>query len=83
MCHSYAAAIIALANAVYGLFFVPESLDMEHRRAFSWRRANPFGVLKKISAMPKLGWFLAALFLFFLRALCLPKLILILHSREI
>ena len=60
----YAAAIIALANAVYGLFFVPESLDMEHRRAFSWRRANPFGVLKKISAMPKLGWFLAALFLF-------------------
>ena len=60
----YAAAIIALANGVYGLFFVPESLDTEHRRAFSWRRANPFGVLKKISAMPKLGWFLVALFLF-------------------
>ena len=60
----YAAAFIALANAVYGLFFVPESLDMDHRRPFSWRRANPVGVLKKISAMPKLGWFLVALFLF-------------------
>lgn len=60
----YAAAIIALANGVYGLIFVPESLALQNRRAFSWRRANPLGVLKKISALPKLGWFLVALFLF-------------------
>lgn len=60
----YAAAIIALANAVYGLFFVPESLDMAHRRKFEWRRANPFGVLKNISKLPKLGWFLVVIFLF-------------------
>lgn len=60
----YAAAAIALANAVYGLFFVPESLDIEHRRKFEWRRANPFGVLKNIGKLPKLGWFLVVVFLF-------------------
>ncbi len=60
----YLAAIIALANGVYGFFFLPESLDKEHRRKFEWRRANPFGVLKNISKLPKLGWFLVVIFLF-------------------
>ncbi|MFY7900980.1 MAG: TCR/Tet family MFS transporter, partial [Chitinophagaceae bacterium] len=41
----FAAAGLALANALYGYFILPESLTKEHRRAFSWKRANPFGAL--------------------------------------
>ena len=37
------AAILALANALYGLFIVPESLSRERRAPFRWRRANPIG----------------------------------------
>ena len=37
------AAGAALFNALYGYFVLPESLDKEHRRPFSWKRANPVG----------------------------------------
>src|ERR1700743_453984 len=37
------AAGAALFNALYGYFVLPESLDKDHRRAFSWKRANPIG----------------------------------------
>ncbi|TKT82663.1 TCR/Tet family MFS transporter [Aquamicrobium sp. LC103] len=30
---------------LYGLFILPESLAVEKRMAFSWRRANPFGAM--------------------------------------
>ena len=30
---------------LYGWFILPESLRPEHRMAFSWRRANPFGAM--------------------------------------
>jgi DHA1 family tetracycline resistance protein-like MFS transporter len=37
------AAVLALANALYGLFIVPESLSHDRRAPFRWRRANPIG----------------------------------------
>jgi MFS transporter, DHA1 family, tetracycline resistance protein len=37
------AAALAFANALYGLFIVPESLSQERRAPFRWRRANPIG----------------------------------------
>ena len=37
------AAALALANALYGVFVVPESLSQERRAPFRWRRANPIG----------------------------------------
>ena len=37
------AAGAALFNALYGYFVLPESLEKEHRREFSWKRANPVG----------------------------------------
>jgi len=37
------AAGAALFNALYGYFVLPESLDADHRRPFSWKRANPVG----------------------------------------
>ena len=60
----YAAAAIALANALYGFIFLPETLAVENRRAYSWKRANPFGVFKSIVALPSLGAFLGVMFLF-------------------
>jgi len=42
----YVAAGISLMNFVYGWFVLPETLPPEKRRAFEWRRSNPFGALK-------------------------------------
>ena len=34
---------LSLLNGMYGVFVLPESLKMENRSPFSWRRANPVG----------------------------------------
>ncbi len=39
------AAGLSLANALYGLVILPESLPAARRSRFLWRRANPFGAL--------------------------------------
>ncbi len=44
-----AAAALALLNAAYGYFILPESLSIEHRRPFSWGRANPVGSLIQLN----------------------------------
>ena len=46
---------LALANACYGALVIPESLAVERRRAFSWRRANPIGSLRTLAADPVVG----------------------------
>ncbi|MEO7214349.1 TCR/Tet family MFS transporter [Mucilaginibacter sp.] len=48
----YAAAALALLNAAYGFFILPESLDKEHRREFDIKRANPLGSLKQLRKYP-------------------------------
>jgi DHA1 family tetracycline resistance protein-like MFS transporter len=42
------AAGLALINALYGFFVLPESLSPENRRAFEWKRANPVGSLLRL-----------------------------------
>ncbi|MBL4676056.1 MAG: TCR/Tet family MFS transporter [Mucilaginibacter sp.] len=42
------AASLALINAAYGYFVLPESLTQENRRAFNWKRANPVGSLLRL-----------------------------------
>lgn len=44
-----AAAALALLNALYGYFVLPESLQHEHRRKLDWQRINPSGILKTMS----------------------------------
>lgn len=44
-----AAAGFSLLNFLFGYFILPESLDKDHRRPFSWHRANPFGSLKQLT----------------------------------
>jgi DHA1 family tetracycline resistance protein-like MFS transporter len=45
----FAAAALALVNATAGFFLLPESLPRERRRAFSWKRANPFGTFRSLA----------------------------------
>ena len=42
-------AALSLANGMYGLFVLPESLKKENRSRFSWKRANPVGSLSMLS----------------------------------
>jgi len=48
----WAAAGFAALNFAYGLWVLPESLKPENRRAFDWRRANPFGALVALRRFP-------------------------------
>src|SRR6266581_757047 len=41
----WVAAACSIASATYGLFVLPESLALENRQSFAWRRANPVGSL--------------------------------------
>ena len=51
----WGAAVLALANFLYGLFVLPESLTPENRsRAIAWRHANPVGSVKLILQYPQL-----------------------------
>ncbi|MFD0793991.1 TCR/Tet family MFS transporter [Mucilaginibacter litoreus] len=59
----YAAAALALLNAAYGFFILPESLDKEHRREFSWKRANPMGSLLQLKKYPAVIGLAACLFI--------------------
>lgn len=44
----WVAAALTLANAAYGWWVIPESLPVDRRNAFAWRRANPVGSLALI-----------------------------------
>lgn len=48
----FAAAALALLNAAYGYFILPESLSRENRRKFDWKRANPVGSLMHLGRYP-------------------------------
>jgi DHA1 family tetracycline resistance protein-like MFS transporter len=48
------AAGLSLANALYGFFVLPESLAIERRAPFAWRRANPVGALALLRAQAQL-----------------------------
>src|SRR5262249_44361442 len=48
------AAALSLANALYGLLVLPESLPAERRAPFAWARANPLGALALLRSQPQL-----------------------------
>lgn len=59
----WASAILSLANGLYGLFILPESLPKERRSPFSVKRANPLGALKLLGSHPELAGLAVAMFL--------------------
>jgi DHA1 family tetracycline resistance protein-like MFS transporter len=46
------AAGMTLLNWLYGMFVLPESLALENRREFSWKRANPVGSFRSLMQHP-------------------------------
>ena len=68
----WVAAAFSLANALYGLFVLPESLAPEKRRAFEWRRANPLGSLRLLRSHPELSGLAVVMFLSNLAHAALP-----------
>ncbi len=69
----WAAAAVSLLNALYGLFVLPESLPVEKRAKFSWRRANPVGSLALLSSHTQLFGLAATNFLMNLAHVVLPS----------
>ena len=63
-----AAAALALINWLYGLLILPESLDPENRREFSWKRANPVGTLLQLRKYPVIIGMVGSLVLLYIAA---------------
>jgi DHA1 family tetracycline resistance protein-like MFS transporter len=68
------AAVLSLANALYGFAILPESLQREQRRAIAWRRANPFGALKLLRSHGELLGLATVAFLSTLAGVVLPSI---------
>jgi DHA1 family tetracycline resistance protein-like MFS transporter len=63
-----AAATLCFFNWLWGYFILPESLSLDHRREFDWKRANPVGSLLHLKKYPDLGYLLIATFLVYFAA---------------
>lgn len=63
-----ASAILTLLNWLYGFFILPESLPLENRRSFEWKRANPIGSLKNLKRFPVIMGLVASLVLVYISA---------------
>lgn len=68
----FVAAIMSLINFSYGFFVLPESLPVERRRVFQWKRANPLGALVQMKKHPVVLWLLVCLFLWALANQVMP-----------
>jgi DHA1 family tetracycline resistance protein-like MFS transporter len=68
----YFASGLAFVNFVIGLFLLPETLAVEHRRRFEWHRANPVGMLMQMRSYPGIGWIGLVFFLMTLGHMVYP-----------
>ncbi len=69
----FVAAGLALSNALFGWFALPESLPPERRREFEWARANPFGTLMQLRKQPMVVGLAGVTFLWMLGHQVLPS----------
>jgi DHA1 family tetracycline resistance protein-like MFS transporter len=68
------AAVLGLANFLYGLFVLPESLPADRRAAFSWSRANPVGALRLLGSTSTLAVLSTVYFLGQIAHVVLPSM---------
>lgn len=61
-----AAAGLSLLNWLYGYFILPESLKVENRRKFDWKRANPVASLLNLKRYPVVIGLVASLVLIYI-----------------
>ena len=57
----YVAGTLAVANAIYGIFVLPESLPVERRTPFDWRKANPVASFKQLRDLHGVGMLVAVI----------------------
>jgi DHA1 family tetracycline resistance protein-like MFS transporter len=69
----WVSAVLCLANALYGVFVLPESLPPERRARFSWARANPIGSLRLLRSHPELFALASVTFLYYVAHEVLPS----------
>ncbi|HET9013549.1 MAG TPA: TCR/Tet family MFS transporter, partial [Gemmatimonadaceae bacterium] len=69
----WVSAALCLANALYGVFVLPESLPPERRSHFSWARANPMGSLRLLRSHPELFGLASVTFLYYVAHEVLPS----------
>ena len=70
----FVAAAISVLNLIYGWFVLPETLPPEKRRAFEWRRSNPFGALKVFARYGRVLPLCAILGVYFLASAVYPAI---------
>lgn len=70
----WAAAILSLANALYGYFILPESLPVERRAKSAWHLANPLGSLTLLRSHPELAGLSVVVTLYYLAHNSLPSM---------
>jgi DHA1 family tetracycline resistance protein-like MFS transporter len=70
----WAAAVLSLANALYGFVILPESLSAENRSRFSLSKANPIASLRLLESHPKLFGLAAASFFYYIAHESLPSI---------
>lgn len=51
----FVAGTLAVINWLYGYFVLPESLPLDKRRAFEWRKANPVSALSRVKHLKGVG----------------------------
>ena len=69
----WAAAGLSLANFLYGLFVLPESLPVEKRAKSAWHMANPLGSLSLLRSHPELGGLAVVTTFYYLAHQSLPS----------
>ena len=69
----WVAAGLSLANTLYGLLILPESLPADRRALFRWKSANPLGALKLLRSNPVLAGLSVANFMAQLAHVVLPS----------
>lgn len=70
----WVAAGLSLANFLYGLFVLPESLPPERRAKSAWHMANPLGSLNLLRSHPELAGLSVVLSLYYLAHQSLPSM---------
>ena len=58
-----AAGCLSLLNVIYGYIFLPETLALDKRRPFDWKRSNPFGSIKSLGRIKGVKGLIFVLFL--------------------
>jgi MFS transporter, DHA1 family, tetracycline resistance protein len=57
------AAIFSISNFIYGFVVLKESLPIDQRRKFDWKRSNPLGAIKQLKRFEKNKYLFIVIFL--------------------